>query len=219
MRIQASAFNFGIKKQEEISSCFFVFLHKKASIKWHAFLDFKLKFDMQQTKTHSHHLMQIMQQMMQDMQSMQPTGDPDHDFAMMVRRHHEGAIAMAKVELEHGQHQELQTMAEKMIAEQKKDNEKFNAFLLKHQPQHTDGFGKKAIEMAKKASQENMEMQNDVDLDFASLMIRHHNDGIEMTNEYLKSGKEEEIRNIADNEVASQSEDIKKLEKFLANNR
>lgn len=36
---------------------------------------------------------------MQQMHSMKPSGDPDYDFAMMMKHHHQGAIDMAKVEV------------------------------------------------------------------------------------------------------------------------
>jgi uncharacterized protein (DUF305 family) len=44
--------------------------------------------------------------MMQAMM-MEPSGDPDKDFAMMMIPHHQGAIDMAKVELQYGKDQQL----------------------------------------------------------------------------------------------------------------
>jgi uncharacterized protein (DUF305 family) len=49
---------------------------------------------------------------------MEPSGDPDKDFAMMMIPHHQGAIDMAKVELQYGKDQQLRAMAEKIIAAQ-----------------------------------------------------------------------------------------------------
>ena len=42
-----------------------------------------------------------MQTMMKNM-SVKPTGKPDQDFASMMIPHHQGAIDMAKVELQYG---------------------------------------------------------------------------------------------------------------------
>ena len=58
---------------------------------------------------------------MQMMQSMKPTGDTDKDFASMMRAHHQQAVGMAKVQLEHGKSAELKAMARKMIEDQQKE--------------------------------------------------------------------------------------------------
>jgi len=55
--------------------------------------------------------------MHQDMM-MERSGDADKDFAMMMVPHHEGAIAMAKAELQYGKDSTLRAMAEKIIAAQ-----------------------------------------------------------------------------------------------------
>lgn len=43
------------------------------------------------------------------------TGDPDRDFASMMIAHHEGAIAMARVELRYGRNAALRTMAQHIV--------------------------------------------------------------------------------------------------------
>lgn len=49
------------------------------------------------------------------------TNDADVDFAQKMRAHHEGAIAMAKVQLEHGKDPELRKLSEEIIAAQQKE--------------------------------------------------------------------------------------------------
>lgn len=66
---------------------------------------------------------------MQKMQSMQPSGDTDKDFAMMMRMHHQQALDMAKVELEHGRSPELKAMARNIIDAQKKEIAQFDKWL------------------------------------------------------------------------------------------
>jgi len=58
---------------------------------------------------------------MTSMQSMPPTGAADKDFAMMMMPHHQGAIDMAKIELQYGKDKELRAMAEKIIKAQEKE--------------------------------------------------------------------------------------------------
>ncbi len=49
---------------------------------------------------------------------VQPTGDPDRDFARMMIAHHQGAIEMARVELQFGHDERLKRLAQEMIVTQ-----------------------------------------------------------------------------------------------------
>ncbi len=61
-----------------------------------------------------------MMKMNRDMK-MSPTGDTDMDFAMMMIPHHQGAVDMARVELEYGTDPELRKLARNIIAAQKRE--------------------------------------------------------------------------------------------------
>jgi uncharacterized protein (DUF305 family) len=67
------------------------------------------------------------------MQSMQMSGDPDVDFAQMMRMHHQGAIDMAEMELKNGKDSRMKSMAKSIIAAQKKEIAQFDKFLSQHQ--------------------------------------------------------------------------------------
>ena len=77
-----------------------------------------------------------MKAMMKDnnekMSSMNMTGNPDVDFAMMMRIHHQGAIDMAQSELKNGKEPQMRKMAQSIIAAQKKEIAQFDRFLAKH---------------------------------------------------------------------------------------
>ncbi len=49
------------------------------------------------------------------------SGDPDRDFASRMIPHHQGAIEMAKIELQYGTDPQLKKMAEEIIAAQEKE--------------------------------------------------------------------------------------------------
>jgi uncharacterized protein (DUF305 family) len=62
-------------------------------------------------------MMQAMERMHKAMHIV-PTGDPDRDFAAMMIPHHQGAIDMAKVELQFGKNPVLRRLAQGIIVEQ-----------------------------------------------------------------------------------------------------
>ena len=72
------------------------------------------------------------QKMMAEMEKMKPTGDADKDFVMMMIPHHQGAIDMAKVELEHGNDETLKAMAQKIIDDQQKEIDQMREWQAAH---------------------------------------------------------------------------------------
>jgi len=50
-----------------------------------------------------------------------PSGNPDKDFVQAMIPHHEGAVEMAKVELQYGRDEKLRAMAQKMVDDQTRE--------------------------------------------------------------------------------------------------
>ena len=64
--------------------------------------------------------MQAMEKMHQAMPK-KGIGDADKDFVMMMIPHHQGAIDMAKVEIQYGRDPALKAMAEKIVKDQERE--------------------------------------------------------------------------------------------------
>ena len=73
-----------------------------------------------------------MQKSASEMKSMKMTGDVDHDFVMMMRKHHQDGIAMAKVQLRSGTDPAAKQFAQKIVDEQTKEVQQFDAWLAAH---------------------------------------------------------------------------------------
>ena len=79
-------------------------------------------------------MMQSMMGTQEKMHMMKMTGDPDYDFAEMMRMHHQGAVNMAQMELEHGKNPAMRNAAKKIIATQNKEIAEFDSCIEQHKP-------------------------------------------------------------------------------------
>jgi uncharacterized protein (DUF305 family) len=61
-----------------------------------------------------------MNKMMADM-TIKPTGDVDRDFVAMMVPHHQGAVDMAKAELNYGHNGQLRRLAQEIVATQQQE--------------------------------------------------------------------------------------------------
>jgi uncharacterized protein (DUF305 family) len=64
--------------------------------------------------------------------NVKPTGNPDKDFVLMMMPHHQGAIDMAKVELQYGTDPDLRQLATDIVTAQEKEIAQMKDWLAKH---------------------------------------------------------------------------------------
>lgn len=163
-------------------------------------------------------MMSIMHQMMAKMDTMKMTKDPDNDFAMMMRMHHQGAIDMANLELKSGSDATMKQMAQSIITSQQAEITQLTAFLASHPPHTNDpDFDMMQMDNMKKAAkQADLQIINgDIDHDFAILMIGHHQSAIENARLELLHGQEQRMKTMATNIVDAQMKEIDQFQDWL----
>lgn len=167
-------------------------------------------------------MMALMHGMMDEMAAMEMTHDPDIDFAAMMVMHHQGAIAMANLELQEGSDPQMKALAQAIIDAQE-------AEILQMQ-QIISGLGIDGMDM--EFMQEQMEgmdkmdamadqqlITGDIDNDFAALMIIHHQAAIDSASSYQHHGSDDGLLAMANDIVEMQTQEIIAFSNWLVNNR
>lgn len=167
---------------------------------------------------------QINHRMMTEMDKMKDTNDPDNDFSMMMRMHHQGAIDMSNEELKSGDNQAMKAMAQQVITAQTLEISQFNQFLQSHTPVPiTAGTTYNAEEMESMMktmrAQDIRILTGDSDVDYAQLLIDHHQSAIEMAMSELKYGDDVQIRQMATKIIEDQKKEIGMLQDWLKTNK
>ena len=171
-------------------------------------------------------LLAAMNEMMDEMNALKPRGNTDHDFAHMMLAHHQGAVAMADIELRDGKDATMKQMAGKIKADQQKEigelapiAERLDAAPRNYQPQDpADPFASKM-----KASMDDM-MKNmpqavaNPDMNFNMLMTVHHQSAVDMAKAELAHGKDTKLKEMAQLMVDAQQQEIAAFKAWHARN-
>ncbi|RAK62624.1 DUF305 domain-containing protein [Hymenobacter edaphi] len=182
----------------------------------------KKDHDMDDMK-HDTPLMKIMMDMMTQMDAQAKTQDPDHDFAAQMVLHHDAAIKMSEEELRAGSNQEMKTIAQDVITKQRAEITQFNSFLSSHQPTQPlvpqfNQIQKTNMDRMMAASNaRTMTMRTDVD--YAQMMIDHHQAAIDNSEALLQHGRNATMRQLAQAIIADQRQEIGVLQNWLTRNR
>ncbi|MEO6607626.1 MAG: DUF305 domain-containing protein [Aestuariivirga sp.] len=152
-----------------------------------------------------------------------PSGKPDLDFAKGMIPHHQGAIDMAKVELEFGKDPEIKKMAEGVLAAQTSEIELMTKWIAA-----TD---EKSLPPAPESVKANQQAMNtmmagmmvtysgNADVDFVTGMIPHHQGAIDMAKVELQYGKDAAMQKLATDIVKAQESEITFMQDWLKKHR
>lgn len=160
--------------------------------------------------------------MMRDMEEMMMTGDPDMDFALMMKMHHQGSIDLGTAEIQYGKHTEAKQLAEMAIKGDKESQERLQSFLNGHPtPEKIDAnvykqFKKEMKTAMKQMIQAYARVPNtpDVDVDFVRRLIEHHKGAIAMATLQFKYGNDIAPTDEAGIIITEQASAIKELATF-----
>lgn len=165
----------------------------------------------------------VLGNMVNDMENMAMTGDPDMDFAMMMKMHHQGSIDLGTAENQYGHHAEAKKLADMAIKGDKESQARLQSFLNGHpSPEKVNANVykqfKKEMKMAmKQMIQAYSRVPNtaDVDVDFVRRLIEHHKGAIAMANIQMKYGDDKAPTDEADIIITEQANALKELAKFV----
>lgn len=183
--------------------------------------------DVEGLKTQDHddnEMMSIMHEMSAEMNAMQMTQDAEHDFAMMMQIHHQGAIDMGNNELEKGDDATIKSMAQTMITMQQAEIQELQAFLDGHKPEASEAG--QMWDMEAMAAMDRMDKNSDLEVltgdsdhDMAILMINHHQSAMDMAQSLLHHGHHDELKEMATKMIEDQSKEITELQNWLLENK
>jgi len=182
--------------------------------------------DNMEMKNMNNEMMEPMNGMMVSMNAMKMTGDFDLDFANMMIPHHQSAIDMAQAYLPKGKDDKIKTMAQNIIAAQKKEIEELKSMIANHKPAdtkdhsgagHAAGGHNELMETMNKMmdKMKGMKMSGDADKDFVMMMIPHHESAVTMAEDEISHGKNYELKKLAQKIIADQNKEIKEFKDWL----
>ncbi|RYG21747.1 MAG: DUF305 domain-containing protein [Chitinophagaceae bacterium] len=165
-------------------------------------------------------MMKAMDESMLAMHKVKESGNADYDFAAMMIPHHEGALTMAKAQMESGKSTALLNFSQRVIAGQEKEIAALEDFLKKGSlaPSKNAEKFKEALNNSMKPMMEGMakaKLNGDVDHDFVALMIPHHQSAVDMAKAYLPFAENAKLKKMAIEIYKAQEEEIKWLKEQL----
>lgn len=166
--------------------------------------------------------MASMMQSHDDMMAGIQANDADVAFAKGMLPHHEGAVDMAKVQLKYGKDEDIRQLAIEIITAQEAEIAQMQQWLTEHpDTKKQDNTAKmhQAYEQSMQAMHDDMMAgikASDPDMAFAKGMLPHHQGAIAMAEAQLKYGKDDAMRQLAENIIKAQKVEIATIQDWIA---
>jgi len=138
----------------------------------------------------------------------------DERFIDAMVPHHQGAIEMAKVALEHAEHEEIKELSHNIISSQQAEIEELKSI-------KKEEFGTSQVPMEMNQEQmrgmgmmmdpQQLANQKPFDEAFIDAMIPHHRSAIEMAQVALESSDNPKIKELAQNIISAQQREIEQM--------
>ncbi len=151
--------------------------------------------------------------------------DPDAAFAQGMLGHHIGAVDMAEIQLKYGTDEEMRQLAQEIIDAQQPEIEQMQNWLASN-PDATEPTPD--TEAMQQAYVDGMDAMHDEmmlgiadpipDMAFARGMLPHHVGAIDMAEVQLKYGKNEEMRQLAQEIIDAQQPEIEQMQNWITAN-
>ncbi len=158
----------------------------------------------------------VMKTMHKEMQAPL-AGNADVDFTRQMIPHHQGAVDMAKIQIEHGKDERLKDFNRWVIAAQESEIGFMKNWLRRRDngaapAGATDYYGE-----AMKSMHHGMMVpySGDADLDYVRGMIAHHQGAVDMAIVLMAEGMDSELNSLANDIYNSQTQEIGWMQDWL----
>ncbi|MEC5209974.1 uncharacterized protein (DUF305 family) [Psychrobacter sp. PL15] len=152
--------------------------------------------------------------------------DPDTAFAKSMLGHHRGAVDMATIELKYGTDPTMRKLAQDIIDSQQVEIDIMRKWLASHPDAASP---KPETQAMQQAYADGMDAMNNVmmlgiadpvaDMAFARGMMPHHVSAVDMAKVQLKYGKDEEMRQLAQEIIDAQESEIELMQDWIATHK
>lgn len=145
-------------------------------------------------------------------------GDADIDFVRQMIPHHQGAVDMAKVQLQYGRDERLKDFNRWIIRAQEEEIGFMKQWLRRHDngvvaKDAKDYYGDAMMVMHRDMM---IDYTGDADVDFVRGMIAHHQGAVDMASILFEHGSDPELNRLADAIYRSQTYEISWMQNWLA---
>jgi uncharacterized protein (DUF305 family) len=150
------------------------------------------------------------------------SGHADEDFGLAMVRHHQGAIDLAKLELQKGDDPTIKTRAQQILDRKTAERDSISKWLVGRKPtRNATGERFDSLMMASFEKYKNLDaltITGDPDHDFAELMVVHSKTVVEVSTSIVQLGHHDDMKAWARQMVLDENQVRTDLEAWLSSN-